>query len=966
LIFVVGLFAGYPAIAEDAAPISSEKVLASSATRAIQGTDVRATKSRPVENKASSARSSSTEQEAVAQSRDLQAGKGSSEEPDKQGQKTEACGSGALGESKGFGYAAFHSEGEPITDGPVDDGYLISPGDEIVVSIWGQLVETMNLTVTDEGFIELPEQGGRIQTNGLSLKDLRQKIVQALSLIYAAYIDPVDISKSKAFVDIRLGKLRQLSIFVVGEVNKPGAYTIGPGVANVINLLHNACGVTDKGTLRMVKVRRANGKSDTIDLYGFLLTGDIDTRTIRLGPGDSIHVPVKEKSVTIEGEVKRPNTYEMVGDEGMRDLVKFAGGFTPDAYLKHVQAHRYEENRGEILMDLDLDVLHSQPSANLPLLNGDRLVIPKNIQVRNNSVTIQGDGITRVGTYEWTQGMTLNDLIEKAEGLREYAYLGRADLIRTESDFSRRLSILSLEDLYKRDSDGKIVFTGNAEKNIPLKEMDEVIVQSTPGMSGASQFVMLEGSVKHPGKYDLTKDMRLYDLIFARGGFQDDAIKKATFLDKAHIFRTRPGMLGKKIISFNLGDLLSGQASANLALEENDVIRIYSYDEIRQPKKVIIDGFVKKPGDYAMVEGLTLEDLILMAGGVIPQGSVLEAAIARREAEEDAKNRLGQAELLHVPIDPKNVLELPVEQRTVLEDGDYVTIRTPLGWKNTEVAWVGGQVNASGNYTISPGAERLSSIINRAGGLSDEALLEGAFIRRRMGVVGLAGTKVNNYRGVTMNSSAALGNSGGPDDYHEVIVNLPAALANPGSPDDIIIQSEDKVFIPRNPGVVQVRGAVNRELTLQHKSDRTLDEYIALCGGYMAKADPVGTKIYGPNKAALTPSQGKGKNQKSTPIPPGSVIEVPFLHQNERLLTVEVKGAVTKPALIQHIEGAPLGYYLNLADGFIPEADIAAISVLMPDGSLLRKQGDKPFNPIIKGGSQIMVPTSSTSSAKQQ
>ncbi len=842
-----------------------------------------------------------------------------------------------------FGYDAFRSGGELISEGPVDDSYLISPGDEIVVSLWGQLVETLNLTVTPEGFIDLPDQGGRIQTNGVSLKDLRPRVMQALSLIYAAYIDPLDSSKSKAFVDVQLGKLRKLSIFVVGEVNKPGAFNVSPGVANVINLLHNAGGLRDSGSLRNIKIRRNSGKIDSIDLYGFLLTGEIDFSAIRLGPGDYIVVPLKEKSVTIEGEVNRPHAYEIVGNEGVRDLVRYAGGFTPDAYLKRVQIHRYEVNRGGVLVDLDLDILSTQPEANPPLMNGDKLSVGKNIQVRKNSVSIHGDGITRAGTYEWTPGMTLNDLVEKGEGLREYAFLGRADLIRTESDFSRKLSVLSLNELYRRGDDGKITFTANAEKNLPLKEMDEVIIQSSPGMTGANQFVTLEGKVREPGRFALAKNMSLYDVIFARGGFQDDALRKSTFMDTAHIFRTIPGLVGKKIIPFNLGALLSGEASANLPLEENDVVHIYSYDDVRVHRQVSIEGLVKNPGEYDMVEGLTLEDLIVMAGGLLPESFKAEAAIARSEREVPLTDGdLSALTMMSVPVDVRNFIKLPAEQRTLLKPDDRITIRSVPGWERVGVIRVRGQVRAPGNYALPPGIERLSSVIKRAGGLTGDALAEGAYVQRSLGIIKLEERNGKNYRDVT--------------------INLPAALANPGGTDDIVIEPQDGIFIPRNSGVIEVRGAVNRELTLQHKSGRTLGDYIALCGGYMGKADPAEVKVYGPNKAAIALSvtagtgKSKGKSLAALVIPPGSVIEVPFLHENERLLTVEVMGAVNHPVMIQHMEGAPLGYYLNLSGGFTQAADIDGMSVLAPDGSLLKKQGNQTFNPVIKGGSQVMIP----------
>jgi len=384
----------------------------------------------------------------------------------------------------GFGYDVLGGKSSLITDGPIDDSYQITPGDEIVVSIWGELSETLNLVVSKEGYIDLPQGGGRITTNGMMLGELRPQIMRALGQIYAAFINAVEPSKSTAFVDIRLGKLNELTIFVLGEVQTPGNYRITPGAANVINLINNAGGVRNTGSLRAVQIRRSDGQVDTVDLYRFFLTGDLDLKLIRVRQGDHIVVPLKRKSVTIEGEVLRPHNYELVGEEGMRELVELAGGFKPDAYAKQVQLRRFELNKGEVLVDIDLDEVMRDPAKNVALMNGDTISVTKNVQVRKNSVSIKGDGITRAGTYEWTPGMTLGDLINKADGLREYAYLDRADLIRTEDDFSKKLMVIRLADFFKRDEHGNFVFSGAPEQNLPLREMDEIIIQSLYGMSG--------------------------------------------------------------------------------------------------------------------------------------------------------------------------------------------------------------------------------------------------------------------------------------------------------------------------------------------------------------------------------------------------------------------------------------------------------------------------------------------------
>lgn len=884
-------------------------------------------------------------------------------------------------QAAGFGYD-YLKTGEPVTEGPVNDSYLVSPGDEIIVSIWGRIVETMNLTVTAEGYIDLPDQGGRIITNGVTLRELKPKIVQALAQIHAAYINATDPAKSQAFVDVQLGKLRKLSIYVIGEVKQPGVYTVSPGVANVVNLLHNAGGVRPTGSLREIVIRHSNGATDSIDLYEYFLKSTFNHNKLYLTPGDSIMVPLKKKSVTLKGEVRRPDQYELVGNEGLRELIEFAGGFGPDAYLKQSQIRRFEKNRGEVIMDVDLDEVTSQADDNLPLLDGDIITVAKNIQVRNNSVTISGNGITRAGTYEWRPGMKLADLIAKAEGLREDAYLDRADLIRTEADFSKKLTVLSLTDLYQLGEDGQFAFTDNLARNIPLREMDELIIQSAYGMRGKDPHVTLEGHVKEPGRITLAKGMNLYDLVFLRGGFQDDAFRKRAFLELAHLFRKVPGRIGTKIIDFNLQRLLDQDPAANLPLEEGDTIRIYAAEDMRAEEYVRIDGLVRNPGKFHMAENLTVEDLILMAGGLTRDAFMYEAAISRTERSDRQNNSASEFDLVRtiitVPISGLDFTDTPREQRTQLQPFDHVMMRPMSGWKRSPVAKITGEIMSPGVYTLEAANTTLAALIQRAGGLTPKALAEGIVLERRGKIIDMEpdkddfvkkDTKMADDSNTQKEQTGTAEKTPPPQPVHgyeTVIVNAAAALKDPGGREDIILQNADKIYIPANPGIIEVRGAVRQPLVLQHIEGNTLDDYIAQCGGYLDSADPANIVVYAANRMAITKqlqagsgkTRGKGKAQPTTSnagIPPGSVIEVPFQRETERMLTVEVKGAVAKPAIIQHIEGAPLGYYLNLSGGFTEDADLDQISVLLPNGGLLAKNGNQAFNPVIPGGSLVMI-----------
>lgn len=832
----------------------------------------------------------------------------------------------------GFGYDTFGGNAGAIIQGPIDEQYLLSPGDEIVVSIWGEMNEKFNLVVSDGGFLELPNEGGRVQANGVTLKELRPMLVNALSQIYAAYINARDPLKSTANVDVRLGQIRPMLIYVVGEVEKPGAYAVSAAVANVVNLLHNAGGVRPAGSLREIRIRRNDGTIDTVDLYDFFLRGRIDYKRIRLQPGDYLIVPLKRKTVTLKGEVRRPVSYEMVGDEGLKEALEFAGGPTPEAYLRQVQVRRSEVNQGERYLDVDLAAMLADTKVDFDLQDGDVVTVGRNVQVRKNIVTIRGEGITRPGTYEWQPGMRLSDLIAKGEGLREYAFLERADLIRTESDFTKRLITFPLATLYAKGPEGQYTFADNPAANFPLREMDEVLVQSAWGLAGEDKFVILQGHVKNPGKQKLARNMTLYDLLFTLGGFQDPDFLKRTFVERAHVIRKVPGGVGERIIAFDLARVLSNDPTANMALEDNDVIRIYSHDDLTMQRQVTIDGLIKRPGPYDLAEDLTLEDLIVLSGGLRPDAYRVEAVIARSEAEgakEDNSNRVYPTLVVPVPAD---FVKTPREKQTRLKAFDRVMIRNVLGWEPLQVVSVRGEVLLPGDYSLADRNETVSSLVRKAGGLRPEALPEGATLLRRRNIVNTA--------------------PGSTPETYDVTIQLAEALKAPGGPEDIVLKDGDRLFVPTNPGTVQVRGAVTRPLTVQHRAGQSLSQYIAQCGGYLEKADLDRQMIVAANNAVrMVP------RSEDPMVSPGSVVEIPFQRDTERMRIVEVKGAVAKPAVIQFIDGAPLGYYINLCGGFAPNADPGRLVVHMPDGSMLGAKEGEAFNPVLTAGSVVSVAT---------
>ncbi len=833
-----------------------------------------------------------------------------------------------------FGYDLFKASTEPISEGPVDENYIISPGDEIIIQTWGQLTLLHSLTVTEEGYLDLPDAAGRIYTNGVTLKDLKAEVTKSLSQIYAAYINAADPSKSSAFVDVKLGKIRKLLIYAVGEVIKPGAYTLTSGTATIVNLLLNAGGVKETGSLREIRIRRAGGKTENFDLYDFLLSGKLDVRKSQLRSGDYVIVPLKQKTVSIKGEVRRPMQYELVGNEGVRELVSFAGGFTPDAYLSRTQLKRFEINRGETYLDLDLDNLGRNPNWDFVLEDRDNLTIPRNIQVRKNEVEISGSGVVRPGTYEFTPGMTLKDLIDKADGLREYVYLDRADLVRTEADFSKKLTPFSLRDLYREEKPGIYQFIGSREKNFALNEMDQVSIYSAYGMRGEEKHIRIVGQVNDPGEYVLARNMTLFDLVFAHGGFQNPDFKRTVYLDLGHVIRKVSGLIGQKLIPFNLGKLLDGDPAANFILEDGDLVRIYSNAQMTIKSTVQISGLVNKPGTYDLSENLTVEDLIVLAGGLKAEAYKPEAVVARSEATGEGKTETQRREATFRALVEPGYAVLPIEKKTPLKAFDRVTVRNLPGWEPLPGVSLTGEVLYPGDYSLESREERISNLIRRAGGLRPEALPEGAVIRRNKNILAM----------VPGESAQTV----------EITLNLADALRRPGGQSDLVLKDGDVIFIPNNPGTVEVKGAVRMPLILQHQEDKGVQDYINLCGGYLESADKSGVVVYAANNEARKISRGLFARSNPS-VSPGSTIEIPFKGETTKLETVKITGAVVKPAVFQYIQGAKLGYYLDLCGGYSKVADPEKVVIHLADGGLLSKKKGVAFNPVIPAESIVVV-----------
>ena len=647
------------------------------------------------------------------------------------------------------------SEFEPITTGAVPGNYVVGPGDELVLFLTGDVERTYNLPVTREGFVVIP-QVGQVWVNGLTLEQIRAQLYTHLGRAYSGVRR--DAGATTQF-QVSLGQLRPNQVFVSGRVMEPGAYLVS-SVASALNALYQAGGPTPNGSFRDVRLLRSGQMVRQLDLYEYLLQGN-NLDQVRLEPGDVLFVPTHLAQVSIKGAVPNEAIYEMRPGETLADLIAFAGGLDAPAHLRRARITRILPPEERVIAGVDrtvvdvnlADVLRDPESA--PALSaGDAVQIFAVTSEVRNTVTAQG-GVWHEGTFRFSPGMRLWDLVELADGLTDDAYRERAQIVR----------------LNPRDSTLSLV----------------------------------------PVTLERTAD---------------------------------------------------GQPVENPALQEFDVLRVLKESRFTTAFPVTITGEVREAVRDTFHEGMTLRDLIIRAGGLEPTAD-LTVQIAR--LPDPANRRPDQtAEIVEVRLDSTYFVSSQ-DQRLYLGGAippgdaaaslelrpyDRVLVRRLPDLELSRAAQITGEARYPGTYTLRRKDERLASLIERAGGLTTTAFVDGTRFYRN-------GSLVN--------------------------VDLASALAERGSRHDIVLLPGDSIFIPEYNPVVLVQGAINspQPVAILYRPGASLGYYIDQAGGYSRFADEENVHIRYANGSGA--SRDRVLLFRRSPEPaPGAVVTVPALRDEDR------------------------------------------------------------------------------------
>jgi protein involved in polysaccharide export with SLBB domain len=754
-------------------------------------------------------------------------------------------------------------------DLPVGPDYVLGPGDGLAIDLWGGISQRMLRTVDREGRVSLPE-AGPVLVSGHTLAEVQQSVQQILRTQFR------DVS-----ADISLSRLRTVRVYVVGDVAEPGAYDIS-SLSTPLNALFVAGGVTSRGSLRALRHFRGKQLVEEVDAYDLLLHG-VRGNLGRLENGDTLLVPPMGPQVTIDGMVRRPAVYELHEEKTLEDALELAGGILPAAALQHIEVQRLEAHEKRTMLSLDI-AANSDPDAVAKELNGFKIQDGDQIHIfpiasYNEKVIYLQGHVLRPGRYSYRDGMKLTDIIASYKDVLPEPAGHYAEIVRLNPpDF--RPSVKSFDLAAALD---------NPATAPQLQPLDTVRVFSRYDFEPAPT-AWVGGEVRQPGQYRTSGQAHFRDAIYLAGGVSPDAS-----LDSAQLFRTQPDG-NMRILSVNLGEALAGNPLDNVLLQPRDRILVHRNFAKVDPATVDVTGEVAKPGRYPLTTNMHVEDLIRVAGGLKRSADTNTADLTRYTASG------GAAEQLQISL--ASLRNGNASEDVPLRSGDVLAIRQVPGWSDIGAAVkVSGEVKHPSTFGIQPG-ERLSSVLERAGGYTDQAYPYGAVLMRRE--VKEMETQAQMELIARMNAERAQ------------LVALPEGDAN----------------------------QKNVKLNALAQTDSAMVQ--------LAKTPPIGRVVIH--------IASDVKQWKNTPadvaLRDGDVLVIP-----KKANVVMVNGQVFNPTAISAEHGRSAKWYLSQAGGLTPIADKKAVFVIRADGSVISSKNNgagwfsgDPMSAALRPGDMVVVP----------
>jgi len=751
-------------------------------------------------------------------------------------------------------------------DLPVGPDYVVGPGDGLTIDLWGGVSTRLTRVVDRQGRVALPE-AGPVEVSGRTLGDVQQLVQRALGTQYR------DTS-----AEVSVSRLRTVRVYVVGEVNEPGAYDIS-SLSTPLNALVSAGGITPRGSLRSLKHYRGRLLLEQVDAYDLLLRG-VTPDAKKLENGDTLMVSPLGAQVTVTGMVRRPAIYELQEEKTLADALELAGGILPSATLKHVEVQRLEAHEKRTMLSLDLSEGGGGESqlTSFIIRDGDEIHIFPIAPYNQDTIYLQGH-VLRPGKYSYHQGIKLTDIVTSYKDLLPEPAAHYGEIIRlSPPDFRPNVVSFDLSAALKDPASAP-----------QLEPLDTVRVFSRFDFEPPPT-VSVSGEVRLPGTYRTSGQASLRDAVFLAGGLTADAS-----VDAAQLFRINPDGTAK-IFSVNLREALNGTSGDNILLQPRDRLLIHRNSSRVDASTVEITGDVAKPGRYPYTGNMRAEDLIRAAGGLKRSADTNSADLTRYAASG------GTAEQIQISL--VSLLNGNPTEDVPLRAGDVLAVRQVPGWKDVGASIkVSGEVMHPSTYGIQPG-ERLSSVLERAGGYTKHAYPYGALLMRR--------------------------------DVREIELKSQIDLITR-------IKSEKAILTSLPEGDADQK---NAKLTAISQTEATLSE--------LATHDPVGRVV-----VHIQGDISKWKNTPADiPVHDGDVLTIP---KNPN--TVLVTGQVFNPTAISQQKGRSAKWYLSQAGGLTPMADKKAVFVIRADGSVISAKNNSsgwwsgdPMGASLRPGDTVVVP----------
>ncbi|MBP6128077.1 SLBB domain-containing protein [Flavobacterium sp.] len=598
-----------------------------------------------------------------------------------------------------FGSELFTSKSlsfEPNQNMPTPPNYVLGPGDQLDINVYGVQQFNYSATISKNGTINIPNVG-EVFLSGLAFEAAKNKLQKQIGKIYST------LAGNGSKLSVSVSNYRTILVTIIGA-QQSGNYRLS-SMSSVYNALHVAGGPSDIGSYRKIELIRNNKIIRTIDLYRFLTKGD-QSDNVSLTDNDVIRIPSYEARVTLEGEIKRPGIFEMVAGENLKQVISYASGFTENAYKNRILVKQKTNSELKVTDLNELTFASYLPKA------GDMISVDKILDRYENRVQIKG-AVYRPGEYSLptSGGMTIKDLLKKADGVTENVFLEKASLIRQKSDLTKEYISFNLQS----------ALNGEEAANMTLQKEDVLVVFYNQELLDDYK-LSIAGEIRKPGDYNYVSGMSLYDLLLESEFFTDLAASNVS------VFRNKKDAVfnpndKEKIITFNLTiDPKNPEQAATFLLEPQDHIVIRRIVTFETPQMVNVSGEILYPGGYAIAKKEErVMDFITRSGGITDE--------ADTEAIKVIRNGL------NIPIDWKRISKKPLSSSNlILIAGDDIIIPNK---KSTVL--ISGSVMFDTEVPFRKG-KNIKYYIKNAGGTAEKGWMKKVYVVHANGSASASGS----------------------------------------------------------------------------------------------------------------------------------------------------------------------------------------------------------------------------------